>query len=564
MANKEEKPLEVLSKKSQRDLMQIAESLGLNVKKNMNKSDLIDLISTKNLNSDIKGATQGEFENKDLDRMTIVELREVAEKLGIKSPYKYKKTELRDLIDGEIGKDIELEQKSISDLRKIAEKQNIPDYYKYNKNDLLRIIKYNNDHPREDVDFDMDIEIVEEPNNTTEIEGIDLDDVSDNVSNIIENMDDINYVSGILEVLQDGYGFLRRNNYLTSDGDVYVSPSQIRKFRLKTGDKVVGVIKPPSVSEKFNALIYINSVNDRDPQVSSNRTPFENLTPIYPNDRITLETNEEILATRMVDLIAPIGKGQRGLVVSQPKSGKTTLLKMVAKAIELQYPDTHLIVLLIDERPEEVTDMQRSVKGEVVYSTFDEQPKNHIKVAEMVIERAKRLVENKEDVVILLDSITKLARAYNLVTPPSGKTLSGGLDPLSLYKPKKFFGAARNVEEGGSLTILATALVETGSRMDDIIYEEFKGTGNMEIHLDRKLSERRIFPAIDIYKSGTRKEELLLSSDELEVATVVRQAMGELSTQEVSEMLIGLLDETDNNSEFIRLIKSRGLNRFSY
>ncbi len=564
MANKEEKPLEVLSKKSQRDLMQIAESLGLNVKKNMNKSDLIDLISTKNLNSDIKGATQGEFENKDLDRMTIVELREVAEKLGIKSPYKYKKTELRDLIDGEIGKDIELEQKSISDLRKIAEKQNIPDYYKYNKNDLLRIIKYNNDHPREDMDFDMDIEIVEEPNNTTEIEGIDLDDVSDNVSNIIENMDDINYVSGILEVLQDGYGFLRRNNYLTSDGDVYVSPSQIRKFRLKTGDKVVGVIKPPSVSEKFNALIYINSVNDRDPQVSSNRTPFENLTPIYPNDRITLETNEEILATRMVDLIAPIGKGQRGLVVSQPKSGKTTLLKMVAKAIELQYPDTHLIVLLIDERPEEVTDMQRSVKGEVVYSTFDEQPKNHIKVAEMVIERAKRLVENKEDVVILLDSITKLARAYNLVTPPSGKTLSGGLDPLSLYKPKKFFGAARNVEEGGSLTILATALVETGSRMDDIIYEEFKGTGNMEIHLDRKLSERRIFPAIDIYKSGTRKEELLLSPDELEVATVVRQAMGELSTQEVSEMLIGLLDETDNNSEFIRLIKSRGLNRFSY
>lgn len=564
MSNKEEKPLEVLSKKSQRDLMQIAESLGLNVKKNMNKSDLIDLISTKNLNSDIKGATQGEFENKDLDRMTIVELREVAEKLGIKSPYKYKKTELRDLIDGEIGKDIELEQKSISDLRKIAEKQNIPDYYKYNKNDLLRIIKYNNDHPREDMDFDMDIEIVEEPNNTTEIEGIDLDDVSDNVSNIIENMDDINYVSGILEVLQDGYGFLRRNNYLTSDGDVYVSPSQIRKFRLKTGDKVVGVIKPPSVSEKFNALIYINSVNDRDPQVSSNRTPFENLTPIYPNDRITLETNEEILATRMVDLIAPIGKGQRGLVVSQPKSGKTTLLKMVAKAIELQYPDTHLIVLLIDERPEEVTDMQRSVKGEVVYSTFDEQPKNHIKVAEMVIERAKRLVENKEDVVILLDSITKLARAYNLVTPPSGKTLSGGLDPLSLYKPKKFFGAARNVEEGGSLTILATALVETGSRMDDIIYEEFKGTGNMEIHLDRKLSERRIFPAIDIYKSGTRKEELLLSPDELEVATVVRQAMGELSTQEVSEMLIGLLDETDNNSEFIRLIKSRGLNRFSY
>lgn len=563
MSNTEGKPLEVLSKKSHKDLIQIAESLGLNLKPNMNKSELIDLISTKNLNSDITGAKEGEFENKDLNKMTITELREVAEKLEIKSPYKYKKLELRGLIDEVIGKGIELEQKPISDLRKIADANGIPDSYKYNKSELLRLIKYNTDHGPEDMDIeDMEIEMEDEPEIHPEIDGIDLDEVSDNVSNIIEKMDDINYVSGILEVLQDGYGFLRRNNYLTSEGDVYVSPSQIRKFRLRTGDKVVGVIKPPSVTEKFNALIYINAVNDRDPQASSNREPFENLTPIYPNDRITLETNEEILATRMVDLIAPIGKGQRGLIVSQPKSGKTTLLKMVAKAIELKYPDTHLIVLLIDERPEEVTDMQRSVNGEVVYSTFDEQPKNHIKVAEMVIERAKRLVENKENVVILLDSITKLARAYNLVTPPSGKTLSGGLDPLSLYKPKKFFGSARNVEEGGSLTILATALVETGSRMDDIIYEEFKGTGNMEIHLDRKLSERRIFPAIDIYKSGTRKEELLLDKNELEVATLVRQAMGELSTQEVSEMLIGLLEETDNNKEFIRLINNRGLNRF--
>ena len=563
MSNREGKPLEVLSKKSYKDLTQIAKSLGLNIKSNMNKSELIDLISTKNLNSDITGAKEGEFENKDLNKMTITELREVAEKLEIRSPYKYKKSELRGLIDEVIGRSIELEHKPVSELRKIADSHGIPDSYKYNKNELLRLIKYNSEHTIEDTDIEeIEIEIEQEPEIQPEFNGIDLEDVSDNVSNIIEKMDDINYVSGILEVLQDGYGFLRRNNYLTSEGDVYVSPSQIRKFRLRTGDKVVGVIKPPSVTEKFNALIYINSVNDRDPQASSNREPFENLTPIYPNSRITLETKEEILATRMVDLIAPIGKGQRGLIVSQPKSGKTTLLKMVAKAIELKYPDTHLIVLLIDERPEEVTDMQRSVNGEVVYSTFDEQPKNHIKVAEMVIERAKRLVENKENVVILLDSITKLARAYNLVTPPSGKTLSGGLDPLSLYKPKKFFGSARNVEEGGSLTILATALVETGSRMDDIIYEEFKGTGNMEIHLDRKLSERRIFPAIDIYKSGTRKEELLLDKNELEVATLVRQAMGELSTQEVSEMLIGLLEETDNNKEFIRLINNRGLNRF--
>lgn len=563
MSNREGKPLEVLSKKSYKDLTQIAKSLGLNIKSNMNKSELIDLISTKNLNSDITGAKEGEFENKDLNKMTITELREVAEKLEIRSPYKYKKSELRGLIDEVIGKGIELEHKPVSELRKIADSHGIPDSYKYNKNELLRLIKYSSEHTIEDTDIEeIEIEIEQEPEIQPEFNGIDLEEVSDNVSNIIEKMDDINYVSGILEVLQDGYGFLRRNNYLTSEGDVYVSPSQIRKFRLRTGDKVVGVIKPPSVTEKFNALIYINSVNDRDPQASSNREPFENLTPIYPDSRITLETKEEILATRMVDLIAPIGKGQRGLIVSQPKSGKTTLLKMVAKAIELKYPDTHLIVLLIDERPEEVTDMQRSVNGEVVYSTFDEQPKNHIKVAEMVIERAKRLVENKENVVILLDSITKLARAYNLVTPPSGKTLSGGLDPLSLYKPKKFFGSARNVEEGGSLTILATALVETGSRMDDIIYEEFKGTGNMEIHLDRKLSERRIFPAIDIYKSGTRKEELLLDKNELEVATLVRQAMGELSTQEVSEMLIGLLEETDNNKEFIRLINNRGLNRF--
>lgn len=564
MNKKEDKPINLLSEKSLKDLVSIANSLGLNVKDNMKKSDLIDLISTKNLNSDINGQTSGEFENKDLDKLSLAELREVADKLGIQSPYKYRKKELRDLIDENIEKDIELEHKSLSELREIAKKINIPDPHKYNKNSLLRLIKNQSDYSIDDEEEEIELEETEEElESSVELEGIDLDNVSNNVSNLLENMDDINYVSGILEVLPDGYGFLRRNNYLTSDGDVYVSPSQIRRFRLKTGDKVVGVIKPPSVSEKFNALIYINSVNDREPEDANKREPFENLTPIYPNERITLETKEELLAPRILDLISPIGKGQRGLIVSQPKSGKTTLLKMIAKSIEEKYPEVHLIVLLVDERPEEVTDMSRSVNGEVVYSTFDEQPKNHIKVAEMVIERAKRLVESKADVVILLDSITKLARAYNLVTPPSGKTLSGGLDPLSFYKPKKFFGAARNVEEGGSLTILATALVETGSRMDDIIYEEFKGTGNMEIHLDRKLSERRIFPAIDIYKSGTRKEELLLSNDELRATTTIRQAMGELSTQEVTEALIKLLDDTDNNGELIRLLNNRGIVRFS-
>lgn len=564
MNKKEDKPINLLSEKSLKDLVSIANSLGLNVKDNMKKSDLIDLISTKNLNSDINGQTSGEFENKDLDKLSLAELREVADKLGIQSPYKYRKKELRDLIDENIEKDIELEHKSLSELREIAKKINIPDPHKYNKNSLLRLIKNQSDYSIDDEEEEIELEETEEElESSVELEGIDLDNVSNNVSNLLENMDDINYVSGILEVLPDGYGFLRRNNYLTSDGDVYVSPSQIRRFRLKTGDKVVGVIKPPSVTEKFNALIYINSVNDRSPEEANKREAFETLTPIYPNERITLETQDELLAPRILDLISPIGKGQRGLIVSQPKSGKTTLLKMIAKSIEKKYPEVHLIVLLVDERPEEVTDMSRSVNGEVVYSTFDEQPKNHIKVAEMVIERAKRLVEAKADVVILLDSITKLARAYNLVTPPSGKTLSGGLDPLSFYKPKKFFGAARNVEEGGSLTILATALVETGSRMDDIIYEEFKGTGNMEIHLDRKLSERRIFPAVDLYKSGTRKEELLLSEEEQNATTTIRQAMGELSTQEVTEALIRLLEDTDNNGELIRLINNRGIIRFS-
>lgn len=564
MNKKEDKPINLLSEKSLKDLVSIANSLGLNVKDNMKKSDLIDLISTKNLNSDINGQTSGEFENKDLDKLSLAELREVADKLGIQSPYKYRKKELRDLIDENIEKDIELEHKSLSELREIAQKINIPDPHKYNKNSLLRLIKNQSDYSIDDEEEEIELEETEEElESSVELEGIDLDNVSNNVSNLLENMDDINYVSGILEVLPDGYGFLRRNNYLTSDGDVYVSPSQIRRFRLKTGDKVVGVIKPPSVTEKFNALIYINSVNDRSPEEANKREAFETLTPIYPNERITLETQDELLAPRILDLISPIGKGQRGLIVSQPKSGKTTLLKMIAKSIEKKYPEVHLIVLLVDERPEEVTDMSRSVNGEVVYSTFDEQPKNHIKVAEMVIERAKRLVEAKADVVILLDSITKLARAYNLVTPPSGKTLSGGLDPLSFYKPKKFFGAARNVEEGGSLTILATALVETGSRMDDIIYEEFKGTGNMEIHLDRKLSERRIFPAVDLYKSGTRKEELLLSEEEQNATTTIRQAMGELSTQEVTEALIKLLEDTDNNGELIRLINNRGIIRFS-
>ncbi len=558
------KGIDILHDKSIGDLRMIAQSLGLKLGDNLSKSDLINLISTTNLNADIKGTQAGEFENKDLDSMSLIELRDVAEKIGIKSPYKYKKSDLRSLIDQEQSKRIDLESKSISELREMAKSAEITNTYNYKKSELVDLLSDDiEDNDYEDVDYiETDDNNEDDEPSLAELKGIDLEDLSENASNLLESMSDINYVGGILEVMQDGYGFLRRNNYLSSEDDVYVSPSQIKRFKLKTGDNVIGVVKPPSSTEKFNALIYINHVNDRTPASIPRRRNFEDLIPIYPEERITLETSSDRLATRLIDLISPLGKGQRGLIVSQPKSGKTTLLKMIAHAIEEKYPDIKLIVLLVDERPEEVTDMKKNVKGEVVYSTFDEQAKNHIKVAEMVIERAKRLVEQGDNVVILLDSITKLARAYNLVTPPSGKTLSGGLDPLSFYKPKKFFGAARNIENGGSLTILATALVETGSRMDDIIYEEFKGTGNMEIILDRKLSERRIFPAIDIYKSGTRKEELLLSREELEAVTTIRRAMSELSTQEVTEMVLEMLETTNNNKEWLNLVKRRGIGKY--
>jgi len=354
-------------------------------------------------------------------------------------------------------------------------------------------------------------------------------------------------VTGVLEVLADGFGFLRCDNYLSGSEDVYVSPVQIKRFNLKTGDLVHCIARKPNEGERFKALIYVKTVNDDDVSVSIRRKPFDSLTPIYPDSRLTLEYKGSECATRLIDLISPIGKGQRGIIVAPPKTGKTTLLKNIANSITKNHPDVSLIVLLIDERPEEVTDMKRSIDGEVIFSTFDELPEHHIRVAEMVLERAKRMVEHGKDVVILLDSITRLARAYNLTVPSTGKTLSGGLDPGSLHRPKKFFGAARNIENGGSLTILATALIETGSRMDDVIFEEFKGTGNMEIHLDRKLSERRVFPSIDIYKSGTRREDLLLSPREKDAVWSVRKAMHKDSTQEVTENLISQIEKTPDN-----------------
>lgn len=359
---------------------------------------------------------------------------------------------------------------------------------------------------------------------------------------------------GILEILPEGYGFLRRVNYLPGETDIYISPSQIRRFNLQTGDEVMGQVRPPKENERYYAILRVLTVGGRDPDLAALRQDFDDLVPIYPNQRLHLEIQGGEISMRLMDLVAPIGKGQRGLIVAPPKAGKTTLLKNIANSITQNHPEVKLIVLLIDERPEEVTDMERSVQGEVVNSTFDQPAENHVRVAEFVLERAKRLVEQKQDVVILLDSITRLGRAYNLVVPPSGRTLSGGIDPTALYRPKRFFGAARNIEEGGSLTILATALVETGSRMDDVIYEEFKGTGNMELHLDRKMAERRIFPAIEVNKSGTRKEELLLTRSELECMWVLRRLQGSLGPQETTELLIERLTNTKSNQELVELI----------
>ncbi len=364
--------------------------------------------------------------------------------------------------------------------------------------------------------------------------------------------------NGILEVMPDGFGFIRCENFLPGENDVYVAPSQIRRFNLKTGDIVEGNTRIKTQNEKFSALLYVKKVNGLPPEIASRRSNFEDMTPIFPNERIRLETAGASVAMRVMDLMSPVGKGQRGMIVSPPKAGKTTLLKEVAKSIKKNSADMHLIILLIDERPEEVTDIKEAIEGpnvEVIYSTFDELPEHHKRVSEMVIERAKRLVEHKKDVCILLDSITRLTRAYNLTVPPSGRTLSGGLDPAALHMPKRFFGAARNMREGGSLTILATALVETGSKMDDVVYEEFKGTGNMEMVLDRKLSEKRIFPAIDIPKSGTRREDLLLTEDELEAINIMRRALNGLKPEEAVDKILDIFAKTRDNAEFVQTVK---------
>lgn len=438
---------------------------------------------------------------------------------------------------------MELSDKKISELREIAKSLGMKNTSKAKKEELIALIAAEEKQKAAD------------KTDAGKTEQLQPESARESKRSTLTVSGEDNLVSGILEVLPDnGFGFLRGENYLSTPKDVYVSPTQIRRFNLKTGDKVSGIARPPKEEEKFPALIYVQHVNDDTPDKAIRRKPFEYLTPIFPKERIHLTHKQQDYAMRLVDLIAPIGKGQRGLIVAPPKAGKTTLLKDIANNIEKNHPEITLIVLLIDERPEEVTDMKRSIKGDVVYSTFDQVPEHHAKVAEIVLERAQRLVEQNKDVVVLLDSITRLARAYNLTVPPSGRTLSGGLDPSALHKPKKFFGAARNIENGGSLTILATALIETGSRMDDVIYEEFKGTGNMELHLDRKLQEKRIFPAIDIHKSGTRKEELLHTQKELEAVWKIRREFANQSTQDVTEQLLNQLIRAKDNDDFIEMI----------
>ena len=450
-----------------------------------------------------------------------------------------------------------LQELSLTDLKNLAKEHNVKNISKLKKEDLIIVLsQIINDemgnHDEQDNIEEFNNQEIEERKEIIERK---YDKNGEPIVDYKLTNETDEIVEGILDILPDGYGFLRGDNYLSTPKDVYLSPIQIKRFKLDNGDIVKGISRFKE-GEKFPSLIFVGEVNGEHPEKAAKRKRFDELTPIYPKERLKLETIPNEYAMRMIDLMSPIGKGQRGMIVAPPKVGKTTLIKKIANSISKNNPEVELIVLLIDERPEEVTDMKRSINGQVIYSTFDELPEHHVKVAEMVLERAKRLIEQNKDVVILLDSITRLARAYNLVIPSSGRTLSGGLDPAALHKPKKFFGAARNIENGGSLTILATALIDTGSRMDDVIFEEFKGTGNMEVHLDRKLSEKRIFPAIDINKSGTRREDLLLSNDELETVFALRKAMSSMPVSDVTEQILNFMTQTNSNKEFLNKIDS--------
>lgn len=540
----------------------------------------------------------------DLNNQTLAQLRQTAKELNIKSVTKYKKAELieqikehanklksndtdqlkqdnkRERSNGEPEKtyimkkeekntqiDDEKRNDNTENVKQIAYKSENRNNKYENKNYTKNNNQANTNNQRNYNKFQKND--AKQQNNENKLSNNDIKTQKNNnikgnyTPKVVEESKIINEfntskedeVIGVLEILPDGFGFLRGSNYLSTENDVYVSPSQIRRFNMKTGDKVRGITRHPKTGEKFRALLFVQKINDEDPETAIQRKAFETLTPIYPQERLTLEKQPNEISTRLIDLISPIGKGQRGLIVAPPKAGKTILLKSIANSIVKNYPDVELIVLLIDERPEEVTDMKESIDADVIYSTFDQVSSHHVKVAEMVLNRAQRLVEHGKDVVILLDSITRLARAYNLTISPTGRTLSGGLDPGALHGPKKFFGAARNIRQGGSLTILATALVETGSRMDDVIFEEFKGTGNMELNLDRKLAEKRIFPAVDIYKSGTRREDLLLTDKEKTALWKLRKEMSNSSILEVTDNVLEALKRTKTNEEFINNIK---------
>ncbi|MBR0147759.1 MAG: transcription termination factor Rho [Lachnospiraceae bacterium] len=453
------------------------------------------------------------------------------------------------------------ESLSLMDLKEIAKARGLKGISTMKKADIINLMcEKDEEENRVEGDFSKIGSTEKKPAAPVVEAAPEKDNKEDSVPADKEALDSGIIANGILEVLPDGYGFIRSDNYLPGEADVYVAPSQIRRFNLKTGDIVVGNTRVKTQGEKFSALLYVKSINGLHPTEAQRRPNFEDLTPVFPKERLRLEMGQSSVAMRIMDLMSPVGKGQRGMIVSPPKAGKTTLLKNVAKSITHNYPDMYLIILLIDERPEEVTDIKENVEGrhvEVIYSTFDELPEHHKRVSEMVIERAKRLVEHGRDVMILLDSITRLARAYNLTVPPSGRTLSGGLDPAALHMPKRFFGAARNMREGGSLTILATALVETGSKMDDVVYEEFKGTGNMEMILNRKLQEKRVFPAIDIPKSGTRREDLLLTPEELDAVNALRKGLNGLKPDDAVEQILNMFVKTRDNREFVdRINKS--------
>ncbi|GMQ59630.1 transcription termination factor Rho [Vallitalea sediminicola] len=541
----------------------------------------------------------------DFKKFTLAELRKKAKEIGIRSVTTFKKAELVQILTEveakQQGKEeekqeqkvvqeqqnkVEPEQKEVKEQTNLNKKQIMKTQPKLEKEEQKEVPKveqkieqsvnnektvpqkteYKKQQNRIENNNEVQKDINKESNeNDKEIKKEVQSKPKKTVPSDFQDLNSGEIAYGVLEVLPDGFGFIRCANYLPGEDDVYVSPSQIRRFSLKTGDLIIGNIRVPKENEKFRALLYVQSVNGDSPANAAKRPNFEDLTPIFPNERVRLETISSEYSTRLIDFVAPIGKGQRGMIVAPPKAGKTTLLKKIANAVTTNHPNSHLIVLLIDERPEEVTDIRRSINGEnveVIYSTFDELPEHHKRVSEMVLARAKRMVEQKKDLYILLDSITRLARAYNLTIPPSGRTLSGGLDPAALHMPKKFFGAARNIEEGGSLTILATALVETGSKMDEVIFEEFKGTGNMELVLDRKLSEKRIFPAIDIAKSGTRREDLLYTKDEMDAIYRLRKASSNMRSDEVTESILKVFVKSKNNNDFCNTINNNLLDKY--